>query len=317
MANIENILQKAESEGTKPSPLDIDQDQLLEFRNQAILSNLMSVSILTNRLLQEGPWKSTNELAKSVDQHALKPKMTPSYRPPFLNEDSEDGVLRRKKQLYYRLVNHIRLLDQLFSHPADAYKPVRANLNSGQMLTRPIPSAAFYRSLVNQNNRAQIPAARTNATPVPNTLNNNPNPQNQAIQQNDVTLAPALPGFDDAHSHAPHIAVPKPSANQAKLDEVDYKGDIPEKYICPLSGAIMTTPVENPEKGLPTVEKAWIEAEIERTGKNPYNNQPLSQEDLQTNKALESEIADFVDQIVPEEVDSDDNLEMGNSGLAP
>lgn len=96
------------------------------------------------------------------------------------------------------------------------------------------------------------------------------------------------------------IPLPNISTNQAKLDEIAYDGKIPDEFICPLSCSIMTDPVSNPTEGLPDVERSWIELEINRTKKNPFNNQPLASEDLAPNTTLSKKISDFVTRILEE-----------------
>lgn len=95
----------------------------------------------------------------------------------------------------------------------------------------------------------------------------------------------------------PIVNLPMVSSNQTSLDETGYAGKIPENYICPLSGEIMTHPVHNEAKGLPNVERAWIIKEIERTHTNPYNREPLNVEDLISNESLKNEIEQFIKNI--------------------
>lgn len=93
------------------------------------------------------------------------------------------------------------------------------------------------------------------------------------------------------------IVLPEVSRNHKKLDAIKVK-DIPEDYICPLSCNVMSDPVFNTALGLPNVERAWILIEIERKGKNPFNNSPLQESDLQSNVKLKEEIDGFVDNLV-------------------
>lgn len=92
--------------------------------------------------------------------------------------------------------------------------------------------------------------------------------------------------------------IPTPlSLNQKILDDLKFDGEIPEKFVCALSTQIMTDPVNNPALGLPDVEREWICTEIKRRGLNPFNNQPLSEEDLIANTELKTEIDNFVENI--------------------
>lgn len=92
-----------------------------------------------------------------------------------------------------------------------------------------------------------------------------------------------------------HVEVTTPSdgenAKRAALLPEDV--DIPEEFICPLSQAIMTDPVFDPESGN-RFERAWILAEIQRTGKNPCNRQDLSKESLKPDSKLQEEINQFL-----------------------
>lgn len=92
-----------------------------------------------------------------------------------------------------------------------------------------------------------------------------------------------------------HVEVTTPSdgenAKRAALLPEDV--DIPEEFICPLSQAIMTNPVFDPESGN-RFERAWILAEIQRTGKNPCNRKNLLAESLQPDCKLKEEIDQFL-----------------------
>lgn len=84
--------------------------------------------------------------------------------------------------------------------------------------------------------------------------------------------------------------------NAQKLQEINFEDeDIPEKYCCNLSGAIMTDPVCDPKNNI-VFERAWILRALESKAINPYTNTPLLPDDLVNASELKKEIDDFVEE---------------------
>lgn len=98
------------------------------------------------------------------------------------------------------------------------------------------------------------------------------------------------------------ITMPTPSYNDKLLE--DIKIEIPEYFFCKLSGAILTDPVHNEEKGLPNVERSYILKHLEQNSNNPHNpftRDQLTVKDLKNNDVLKDEIQRFTDQHAPAE----------------
>ena len=97
--------------------------------------------------------------------------------------------------------------------------------------------------------------------------------------------------------------------NQDKLDDVHYTGEIPDKFICPITGDIMNDPAyfEGDEQA---VHRFEANALIEWNTKNrqahtfpftfqlrhPWTNRPVVIEEVKIDSELKDEIAQFVDE---------------------
>lgn len=74
---------------------------------------------------------------------------------------------------------------------------------------------------------------------------------------------------------------------------VEKANQIPESFICPLSGKLMTDPVLDREGN--SFERTFILDNLQKTETNPLDpSQPLRASDLAPNKALKKAIDDFV-----------------------
>jgi len=96
--------------------------------------------------------------------------------------------------------------------------------------------------------------------------------------------------------------LPSESSNDKRFREAGIGFDnIPENkkhLICPFSGQLFTDPVHNEEKGLPAVEKNYIEKSIKNDGpymgRTPYNNRKLALADLIPHEEYRKEALEYV-----------------------
>jgi hypothetical protein len=96
-------------------------------------------------------------------------------------------------------------------------------------------------------------------------------------------------------------AIPPPGNNDALLTEMNFSGEIPREYICPLSSNIMDDPVYDPNDPLSArFERSSIMALLAQREEIPLNLQPLisalraSETILVSDTRLQGEINDFV-----------------------
>ena len=90
--------------------------------------------------------------------------------------------------------------------------------------------------------------------------------------------------------------LPAIGINAKKLQEINFEDeDIPEKYCCQLSCAIMTDPVYDPKNNV-MFEREWILRALESKKINPYTQTPLSPTDLVSAVEFRKEIDDFVEE---------------------
>lgn len=70
--------------------------------------------------------------------------------------------------------------------------------------------------------------------------------------------------------------------------------DVPERFLCIITGQIMTTPVYDPRNPNQCFEKEAIEKSLSMKAENPCNRQPLVGSQLVVNEGLQGEISDWM-----------------------
>lgn len=94
---------------------------------------------------------------------------------------------------------------------------------------------------------------------------------------------------------APVRALPAAEANEVALDSIGFDcNNIPQKYCCMLSGAVMTHPVYDINNPVARFEKSWILYQLTIRRENPATRTPLIAENLRDDLALKAEIDLFV-----------------------
>jgi hypothetical protein len=103
--------------------------------------------------------------------------------------------------------------------------------------------------------------------------------------------------------------------NQDKLDDADYTGEIPDEFICPITGAIMDEPAyfEGDEQAVHRFEeRALIKWNTEQKKahtfqltfqlKHPWTNRPVDIENIKIDSELKDEIEQFVDEVTDDDL---------------
>lgn len=86
-----------------------------------------------------------------------------------------------------------------------------------------------------------------------------------------------------------------PGNNEALLTAINFSGDIPLEYLCPVSLSIMTDPVYDPlDSTKARFERSYIMAALIVKQENPLNRAPLNPAALILDVQLKNEIDNFV-----------------------
>jgi len=101
----------------------------------------------------------------------------------------------------------------------------------------------------------------------------------------------------DTSSAAP-IPLPAAGENAASLEAANFSGDIPEKYICKLSGNIMTNPVHDAAHIDIKFEEAWLLRALDTKQENPFTKTRLTKENVVADVALKTKIANYVKETI-------------------
>lgn len=114
----------------------------------------------------------------------------------------------------------------------------------------------------------------------------------------DPSLDAALQASFDQSTSTKPIALPSAGSNADALQAIGYAEPLNEKYVCMLSGDIMSEPVY--DKAHPDIkfEKNWILRSLETKAENPFTRTALTSTDLIADIPLKQEIDAFVTNIV-------------------
>lgn len=114
-------------------------------------------------------------------------------------------------------------------------------------------------------------------------------------------------------------ALPLAPRNDKRLSEVGFPQDlIPEEFTCALMDTVMDNPVRLPVVGDvaqgQVCDGASVLAALARKAENPFNRQPMTQDDVKPELGLRNKIGSYVDYVV-EGVDSK-RRELGRDNLS-